>query len=129
MTALDGARRAYAAYLLGDKAGLVPYVHPDARWVFPGDPALLPWAGTYTGVGITRFLDLVADHLDYLEVRDEGWWTAGERVFVLAFERFRVRATGRICDNRYVSVFTMEGGRVRAYEEFGDTAAMAAAFR
>ena len=124
MSALPVARRAYAAYLVGDKAGLVAQTHPDATWSFPGDPAIVPWAGEFQGHDIARFVDLVIDHLDYLEIRVESWSEVGERVFVQAYERFLVRATGRVCENRYLAVFRVRDEKVVHYEEYSDTAAM-----
>ncbi|MDP2312962.1 MAG: nuclear transport factor 2 family protein [Pseudomonadota bacterium] len=124
MTPLSVARQAFAFYLVGDKAGVLALTDPHATWTFPGDPSVVPWAGTFHGAGIARFMDLLVDHLDYEEARVESVTAAGDRVFVQAYERYVVRATGRVCHNRLAGAFTVRDGRILAYEEYSDTAAM-----
>lgn len=52
----------------------------------------------------------------------------GDQVVVLGEERMRIKATGRIAENRWVMVFALRDGRIVRFREFDDTAAVAAAF-
>jgi ketosteroid isomerase-like protein len=53
----------------------------------------------------------------------------GNKVVVLVFERFRIKATGRSVDNEYVHVVTLRGGKVVQFCIYEDTAPIIAAIR
>lgn len=125
---INVVKAAFACYLLADREGIEALTHPDCTWSFPGDPRVIPWAGPYRGREIRRFIDHIIDHTDYLEIRVLGFWPSGDHVFLRARERFRVRATGRICENEYAALATVRDGLVYGYHEYSDTAAMQAAF-
>lgn len=121
-------KQLFASFVLGDKEGVMEFVAPDAVWRFPGDRAVLPWAGEYAGRDLRVFMDAVFDHLDYLEYTAHTFHGAGEVVVILSRERCRVKATGRIFENDLAAVATVREGRVVSFLEYSDTAAMAAAF-
>jgi len=51
----------------------------------------------------------------------------GDRVVVLGSETARVRSTGTVVDLDWVHVFGLRNGKVTAFQEFFDTAAVVAA--
>lgn len=53
----------------------------------------------------------------------------GDKVVVLVFERPRLKATGRVVDNEYVQVFTLNDGKVVQWCVYEDTAPFIAAIR
>ncbi|MCB9765467.1 MAG: nuclear transport factor 2 family protein [Alphaproteobacteria bacterium] len=122
-------KQLFAGYALGDDDGVMALVHPEGRWFFPGDPAILPWAGWWEGRDFRRFLDTVKDQLDFLEYTVRDFLPVDEeRVVVRCLERCRCKATGKVCDNEHMGVATVRGGRVWRWIEYADTAAWHAAF-
>jgi ketosteroid isomerase-like protein len=119
----------FASFVLGDNAGVMELVHPDGVWFFPGDPAILPWAGTWPGRDFEEFMERCKDALDYLEYTIKEFLPVdGERVVVVCRERCRVKATGKVCDNEHIGVATIRDGLVYSWHEYADTAAFHAAF-
>lgn len=127
--ALALARRMFALYVLGDTAGLAGLFSPDVVGVLPGDPAILPWAGTFHGLaGVEQFHRAVKDAVDVLDYTVLEYKALGDTVVAHAFEHVRVKATGKVFENRHLGVVTVRDGRIVRYEEYSDTAAMHAAF-
>lgn len=119
-----------AAYVMGDNEGLLAHVHPDSRFEFPGDPAILPWAGVYRGGEMNAFMEVVKDSLYMLDHAPHTFVPIdGSRVLVKSWERARVKATGRVFEQTLMTLVTLRDGRVVRWEEFGDTGAMQRAFR
>jgi ketosteroid isomerase-like protein len=124
----DIAREVFACYVLGDTAGMLELVHPDAPFRFPGDPAVLPWAGQYVGAEMARFHDAIKDSLDLLEFTVQRYEPKDDTVIAFAHERCRVKLTGKVFENDLVGIMTIRDGKVARYLEYSDTATMQAAF-
>jgi ketosteroid isomerase-like protein len=103
-------------------------IHDDAVLEFPGDPAVLPWAGRFSARELQRFLLAVGTSIEILvfELRDAE--TEGDWVICRTHEVFRVRATGRICNSELVQMIRVKDGKIIALHEHSDTAAMQDAF-
>jgi ketosteroid isomerase-like protein len=127
--ALALARTMFARYTLGDTAGLGELFHPDAQVVIPGDPAIIPWGGEYTGRDAHVFHQRVKDNADLLEYVIEAFEPLGDTVIAHARERCRAKSTGKLFINRHVGIVTVRDGQIIRYLEYGDTAAMEHAFR
>jgi ketosteroid isomerase-like protein len=130
LDALTVAKRVFAGYALGDDDGILALAHPDSRWFFPGNPAIIPWAGWWEGRTFWRFLDAVKDAVDFLEYSPlEFVPIDAERVIVRCFERCVVKATGKEHHNHHMGILTVRDGQVVAYFEYSDTAAQQEAFQ
>lgn len=123
-------KRLFAGYALGDDDGVLALVHPESRWFFPGDPAILPWAGWWDGRDFKRFLDAVKDALDFLEYTAFEFLPMDEeRVVVRCHERCVCKATGKEIDNHHIGVAIVRDGLVFSWFEYADTAAWHAGFQ
>jgi ketosteroid isomerase-like protein len=123
----DICKVALAAYVVGDHVALIELTHPDAVFRFPGDPAILPWAGTFAGSQMKRFFDAVKDNLDFLEFSILRIDVAGDHVYFEAHEHCRVRATGSCFRNDLLGLMSISGGKISSYREYSDTATLHAA--
>jgi ketosteroid isomerase-like protein len=128
MNEVDVIKTIFGFYVLGDWKGAQALIHPDAEVFFPGDPAILPWAGPLRGHEIKKFFDAVKDSLDFLEYTIAAFHHAGPVVVMQATERCRVRRTGRLVTNDHAGIARVEGGMMVAYHEYADTAALHAGF-
>lgn len=122
-------KQLFASFILGDNAGVMELVHPDGTWFFPGDPKILPWAGTWRGRDLDAFLDACKDALHYPEYRPEEFLPVDKtRCVIRGWERCIVKATGRSFDNPHIGIATTKDGLVYSWLEFADTSAMERAF-
>ncbi len=120
-------RKLYDRFERRDAVGVMACFAPEAYLRFPGDPAILPWAGEFRGAGLMRFLAGVGC-LNYLEFKCRLAYGSGGRVTAICHERCEIKATGEIFDQELVAVARVENGLIVDYVEFADTAKMHAAF-
>ncbi|MEY3211206.1 MAG: hypothetical protein RIT28_1687 [Pseudomonadota bacterium] len=126
---MDLMKSFMVAYVLGDDDGFLELIHPDALFVFPGSPKEIPWAGSWRGRDMQRFLDIVKDSLHFLEYRPvEFIQVDDERVVVRMWELVRARSTGITHDNRHIGLATVRGGLVVEWQEYSDTAGQRSLF-
>ena len=118
----------YRSFVGQDLEAAMALIDPDSHWSFPGDPAILPWAGNYRGSEIPRFLQACVMTLDYLEYVAHTFQVDGEVVTVRSNERCRVKRTGKTFRHDLTAVARVRDGKIVQFVEYGDTAAMQAAF-
>jgi ketosteroid isomerase-like protein len=121
-------RHIYGLYRSGDLSGFPAIVSPDCEWVFPGNPEILPWAGTYRGLGIFDFAAKIAGSIAYEHFEDHTYLPSGDSVVVVLRERCRVLSTGKVFHNDIAAVATVRAGLLVRYVEYSDTGAMERAF-
>jgi ketosteroid isomerase-like protein len=126
---LEIVKQAYEAFAHGDMATLSSLQRSDVVFESPGSSDI-PWAGTFRGPTETcRFFAAIAEEAEILCFEPRTFLAHADQVVVLGFERFRTRRTGRVCDNHWVHAYRFAEGRIVGLREYGDTAALAAAFR
>ena len=121
-------RHIYDLYRSGDLSEFPKIISPGCEWVFPGDPGILPWAGTYRGLGIFDFAAKIVGSIAYEHFEDHTYLPSGDSVVVLLRERCRVLATGKVFHNDIAAVATVRDGLLVRYVEYSDTGAMERAF-
>jgi ketosteroid isomerase-like protein len=122
---VQAVQEAYAAYKRGDVQAILDRLSKDVVWVAPG---VEPVAGTYHGPGeVARFFQLVAEISDFSSFEPEEYVAQGDRVVVLGHYKATVRNTGRVYDCDWAMAFTFRDGKVSKFQEYTDTAALAAA--
>lgn len=117
-------RHLYDGYKRGDLSTFPDLIAPECEWVFPGDPTILPWAGTYRGLGIFDFAGKIVGSIAYEHFEDHAYLPSGDSVVVLIRERCRVLSTGKVFANDIAAVATVRDGRLVRYVEYSDTGAM-----
>jgi hypothetical protein len=126
ITDVDVVRAVFAASARGDLAALTDLLHADATWHHHNDDRL---GGIYRGADsviayLTESALLTAGtlHAEPQQVMADGQGHVAVRVRLSAS-----RPDGRTVDGPQVVLATVDGGRVRAIEQFvGDPAAVAA---
>ena len=126
ITDVDVVRAVFGAFAGGDLAALSDLLHADAIWHHRNDDR---FGGIYRGA------EAVIGYLTESALLTAGTLDAGPQSVMADGEghvavRVRLRASrpdGRTMDGPQVVLVTVEGGRVRAIEQFvGDPAAVAA---
>jgi ketosteroid isomerase-like protein len=97
------------------------------QWVTPG-PAELATSGRRSGhQQVGEFFNALNETFDIQRFEPREFITHGDRVIVLGSETTGVRATGKVIELDWVHVFTVRNGKVVAFQDFFDTAAVVAA--
>lgn len=123
----------YAALRSGDFAVLGQLLTPGITVRYFGPPGLLPWVGVHEGFeAYKRFLDMVRDALEIIEVAQEAVVAENDWVVVLGRGRWRAKRTGKDLAVHMTNAFRFEPdesgrGRIAEYRVYTDTAAFAAA--
>ncbi len=121
-------QQAYAAFGAGDLPRLLGFMTPDIVWDFPRS-SVIPWAGTFKGPDqVARFFAALVEHSEALAFEPRHFIASEDRVVVLGSDRFRVKATGKTFECEWAHAFTLRDGKIAAFREYTDTAAVAAAF-
>lgn len=117
----------YAALRAGDFATLEQLLAPDVCVQYYGPPGLLPWVGRHDGfAAYQRFLGMVRDALEIIEVIPEATIADGDWIVMLGRGHWRARANGRDIRVNMTNAFRFRDGRIAEYRVYTDTAAFAA---
>ena len=126
---VDVVRKGYEAFGRGDINGLLAQLDPDVEWRTPGPPDL-PTAGQRRGHdAVQEFFQTLSGLLETLRFEPKQFVAQGDMVIVIGDDTSRVRASGTTLEVRFAHVFTVRDGKVVAFEEYIDTAALVADLR
>jgi uncharacterized protein len=121
-------QEAYAAFGTGDIQKLLGLMTPDIVWEFPAS-SVIPWAGTFTSPGeVARFFSAIVEHSEAELFEPLRFIASDDRVVALGRERFRAKPTGRSWACEWAHAFIVRDGKIAAFREYTDTAAIAQAF-
>jgi ketosteroid isomerase-like protein len=117
----------YEAFGRGDMAAILAALDPAVVWVSHGQPPH-PLAGEVRGPeAVGRWFGTLVQELDFRDFAIDRILTDGEVVVALGHETAEVRATGKSFTDSFVHVWTLSGGRVTRFDDFYDSAKLAAA--
>ena len=124
---LNVIRQGYDAFGRGDIEALLQSFDEQITWVTPGPPDLAT-SGKRTGrQEVAGFFASVNQLFDIQRFEPREFIARGDLVVVLGSETAVARSTGKVIELDWVHVFTMRNGKVAAFQEFFDTAAVVAA--
>jgi hypothetical protein len=123
-------REAYAAFGRGDIAALLEMMADEIHWQpVIGTANYVPFSGARTGkASVAEFFKRVAETEDFQQFEPRELVAQGDTVVAIGSYRATAKATGRTFESDFVMVFTFRNGRVVAFREFTDSAALNAAF-
>lgn len=116
----------YDAFCRGDIPAVLALMDPQVRWTEAAGSA---YPGTFVGhdqLVQDLFVRLGEDWTTFRSVPDE-YADLGGRVLALGWYEGTHRVTGRSMRGRFAHVFTVQDGRITAFEAINDTAAVLAA--
>lgn len=120
---------AYQAFLAGDMSRLLALLDPDVVWKpVTGAASWVPTAGECQGVAsVADFFRRVAETTHFSRFEPQRFVAQGDTVVALGHYTATTSAGGAF-DSDFVMAFTLRGGRITAFQEFLDSAALNAAF-
>lgn len=123
-------RDAYAAFQRADIPGLLEILSDDIDWWIPGSPEQIPGSGRIRGrEAVGGFFVTLDESQEFTHFEPQEFISQGDRVVVSGNYKGRTRPAGREFDIDWLHVFTVRDGRVTAFREYFDTAALAEAHR
>lgn len=119
----------FAALGRRDIAGVLDRLGDDIEWRIAG-PSELPYAGIHRGRDeVARFFQTFGQAAEFEVFEPREYFSKGDKVVVLGYERQRIRATGRVVETEWAMVFEVRGGRITKFHNYVDTHAVAEAHR
>lgn len=115
----------------GDRAGILDRLGADVEWTHAGDPAVLPFAGQFSGrEEVSRYLDIVRESVRVTKLsHGEYRFEAGELLVDLEVEGLAL-PTGKPYRSNTTLIWTINPDfKVVALKQRGDVSALETAFR
>jgi len=123
------AQQAYDNFKKGDIQALLNLMSDDIIWELP-EIEDVPIAGSRSGRdAVGEFFAMVARDQDVIVFEPREFVADGDKVVALGHYQWRVRDTDREFATDFVHVFTIRNGKIVAFREHFDTAAVASAYQ
>jgi len=123
------AREAYDKFKKGDIQALLTLMSDDIIWELP-EIEDVPIAGSRSGqAAVGEFFAMVARDQDVIVFEPREFVAEGDKVVALGHYQWRVRDTDREFATDFVHIFTIRNGKIVAFREHFDTAAVASAYQ
>lgn len=121
----------YAKFGAGDIPGILISLSPEAVWSHAGDPALIPFAGTFRGTAeVGRFFEAVGKSLNITVFAPTNFREAGNTVTNDTHIEGTVISTGKSYSDDVVMTWTFDAsGKVISWAATGTMAEITAASR
>jgi ketosteroid isomerase-like protein len=122
-------RDIYGAFGRGDIAGILSAFADDIVWQpVLGTGAHVPTAGTRHGKqAVAEFFKILGESLTFEQFEPKQFIAEGDTVVALGSYRAKTKGGGTFAAD-WAMVFTFAAGRIVAFREFTDSAAINAAF-
>jgi uncharacterized protein len=122
-------QQAYALFGRGDIPGLLRLMSPDVVWEIM-EVENVPFTGTFEGLGgLQRFFSTLAGTVDILKFEPQEFIAQRDKVVVLGESLFRTKDSGKEFGNKWAHVTTVANGKLKHFQDYGDTAAAEKAFK
>ena len=119
------AAPSYSRALL--ESGLVA---EDMEWWVMGDPAVLPWAGTWKGSeGVRTFFERLNELMDYDSFTLEEYIVGADNIVAVISAGGTARLTGKRFESGIVRIYSFRDGKIARVRNYYDTAAYTRALR
>ena len=123
------ALQAYNNFKTGNIQALLDLLSDDVEWTLP-EIEDVPYAGKRIGrASVGEFFALVGGNQDVLQFEPREFVAQGDKVVSLGHYEWRVKSSGREFGGDFAHVFTIRNGKIVAFHEYTDTAAVANAYR
>jgi uncharacterized protein len=126
----ETVRQAYENFKSGDIQALLNQLTDDVQWQAPKVDNVPFATGKYSGrEEVGQFFARLADAQDFKQFEPRDFIAQGDKVVVLGHYMWRAKSTGREYEADWAHVFTIREGKITGFQEYTDTAALAAAYQ
>ena len=118
----------FEAFNRGDIAHVLDNLTDDIEWIVPGGESI-PFAGRYTGRGgVAGFFNKLSETSDTDPLVIQRYVEQGDTVVALGASTARSKPQQKQSTTSFAMVFTLTGGKVANFQEYFDSAAVAASY-
>ncbi|MGP3987557.1 nuclear transport factor 2 family protein [Streptomyces sp. 3N207] len=119
-----------AAFADRDVDRLLELVAEEAAWSVPGDPEIVPWAGTHHGRETLRYgyFGPLFEATQLLAFDILHTHASAGAVFVNGRFTYRFRPSAEVLEDEFVMRFTVADGRITSYRIYEDSLTLARAY-
>lgn len=126
---IAATQKLFEAFGAQNIPGILEHVNDDIVIEFYG-PAVIPYAGTYTGTEQARsFFETVLSSVDIHEFVPEEFLADADKVIVTGHLHLTARSTGRDIVSDFVHVITLQNAKWSRFRDFMNTTEAYLAFR
>lgn len=119
--------QAYADFSKGDIPSLLSNFSDNAEYVQPGPKIAI--GGVYHGKAqIAGFFKNLSANISFTQFNTTNYIAKGNTVVVIGSYQAVVKPTGRTYNSDFVSIFTVDNGKITRYETYHDTAAIVSSY-
>jgi ketosteroid isomerase-like protein len=119
---VEVVNKMFQAFGTGNMKALKLTLSDSTIWNYYGSK-LIPYSGTYKGKDeVVKFIGNIFSSVDILDFKVEQIISNGKTVVVLGSETQKVKKNGKILEQKWVQVYTVEHGLISKMEEFANTA-------
>lgn len=117
----------FGAVLEGNLDAALNLIADDCTWTY-GGPSSIPFAGEYQGpAGVGEYLQAFGGSMEIVSF-EPSFLVADDTVIIQAREVNRCRANGKEIEMDLVQVVKVSDGKIVSFQEYADTALVAALF-
>jgi ketosteroid isomerase-like protein len=115
----------YGDFGSGNIPSMLTKLSPHVEFVSPG--STLPWSGVHRGhEAVGNFFGMLVGALDITAFEPRQFIAQGDKVAVLGYEAASGRKTGKSFEMDFIHLWTVNDGKVVLWQDFYDTASVAA---
>ncbi|GAA6765765.1 hypothetical protein AAFH68_17030 [Flavobacterium sp. CGRL1] len=119
---LEVVGKMFDAFGKGDMENLKKTVADNSVWTYNG-PKEIPYTGIYKGKdGAVQFIGNIISNVEVLDFKVDKMIADGATVAVIGFEKQKVKKTGKILEQKWVQIYTVENGLITKMDEYANTA-------
>ena len=124
---VDRIKELYRLYAAGEIDPVIDALHEDVRWCSAGSADQLPWLGQcYGRDGVIRYFETLRQNLSVERYEPKYFVAQGDRVVSVVELTVRDLNSGRGGALEKADVFRLRDGKILEFDEFYDTAGVAA---
>ena len=122
-------RKMFDAFKQGDIPFILNHLDDNCQWNVMGAP-MLPFAGLYVGKDTSLFFSRMAEEIEFKSFEVENMYEVSE-TDVISTGRFaaRSRKTGKTAQSPWVMLTRFKNGKAVFFQDYVDTAQVAAALQ
>lgn len=110
------------AFGKGDMEALKNTLSENTVWHYNGSDAI-PYSGTFKGKdGAVKFISAIMGSVDILDFKVNQLLANGKTVVVLGSEKQKIKKNGKVLEQDWVQVYTVENNLITHMEEFANSA-------
>ncbi|MCT3924052.1 nuclear transport factor 2 family protein [Elizabethkingia anophelis] len=119
---IEVVNKMFVAFSKGNMEDLKKTVAENSEWVYEG-PSEIPYTGIYNGKnGVVQFISNIINNVDILDFKVNTIFNHDDFVIVTGFEKQKIKKNGKILEQKWVQIYTVENGVINRMEEYANTA-------